>query len=215
LAAGVAVKIWSKFGTFGIRMLVATRDKTQLTTLGYDCGTKFEGMSVIVGNENVLNVKLDLPDKAKIVRKLEERRTLRRARRHRHCRRRPCRSNNRSREGFLAPSQRVIVQSRLKVLAELCRIYPVTLAGIEDVRFNHAANRWGANFSTVEVGKQMIRQWFSDHHVTVTEYRGFETKELRQQYGYRKIKDKSADRFEAHCCDSLALACEVGIGEHD
>ena len=107
-----------------------------------------------------------------------------------------------------------MVQSRLKVLSELCCLFPVSRAGIEDVRFNHANRRWGANFSTVEIGKSLIRQFFIDRHIAVTEFKGFETQEIRGKYGYRKIKDKSADRFEAHCSDSLALACEVGISEH-
>jgi hypothetical protein len=72
-----------------IQLLTDTRTDTPNTALGVDNGTKFEGYSVVVGNENSLNIKLDLPDKKVIVRKLEERRTLRRARRHRTCRRRP------------------------------------------------------------------------------------------------------------------------------
>lgn len=35
---------------------------------------------------------------------------------------------------------------------------------------------------------------------------------LRASYGYVKTSDRSADRFEAHCTDALALACEVGPG---
>src|SRR5437870_5373747 len=80
LRAGAAKKIWSKFGTFGIQMRLRTRSETPLTTLGVDHGTKFEGHVVVCGSENVLAVKLDLPDKQKIVRKLTERRELRRAR---------------------------------------------------------------------------------------------------------------------------------------
>ena len=80
LKGRVAEKVWSKFGTFGIRLLVQTRHETARTTLGVDHGTKFEGYSVIVGQEeNNLNVKLDLPDKKKILKKMEERRVLRRA----------------------------------------------------------------------------------------------------------------------------------------
>jgi hypothetical protein len=214
LKAGVCEKCWSKFGKFGVRMLVETRKETPRAVVGIDHGTKFEGYSVLVGTENNLNVKLDLPDKKKIVKKLEDRRTLRRARRHRNCRRRPARFDNRSRKDFLAPSQAVIVGSRLKVIRELCRIYPVNLAAIEDVRFNHAKYQWGANFSTVEIGKARIRKFFDDRDIRVTEYRGFETQELRKQYGYKKIADKSADRFESHCCDSLTLACALATGEH-
>ena len=212
LKAGVAKPTWSKFSTFGIQLLVETRLETPRTALGVDQGTKFEGYSVVVDHENSLNVKLDLPDKKKILRKIKERRALRRARRFRHCRRRPTRSDNRSRRDFLAPSQAVIVASRLKILRELCRIFPVTVAGVEDVRFNHAAYRWGANFSTVEIGKARIQAFFDEQSVNMHLYQGFETQELRQEYGYRKISDKAVDRFEAHCSDSLALACAMSTG---
>jgi hypothetical protein len=213
LKGGVAKKVWSKFNTFGIQMLEATRIETPDTTLGYDAGTKFEGISVVCGNENNLSVKLDLPDKRNIVRKMTERRILRRTRRHRNCRRRKPRFQNRNRKGFIAPSQFVIINSRLKVLREFCRIYPVQNAAIEDVRFNHATHRWGKNFSTMEIGKQKIRNFFTDQGIQIFEYRGFETAELRQKYGYKKTKIKNADKFSAHCSDSLALAVDVNCGE--
>lgn len=209
----VAEKTWSKFGTFGVRLLHETRRETPRTALGVDHGTKFEGYSVVVDTENVLNVKLDLPDKDKIREKVEERRAMRMARRHRACRRRPCRSDNRGHKKFIAPSQKVIVDSRLKVIGELCRIYPVTIAGVEDVCFNHAAKRWGANFSTVELGKAKIREFFAERQVNATEFQGYETPVIREGFGYRKTRVKSADRFESHCSDSLALACAVATGE--
>lgn len=212
IKAGVAKKMWNKFNAFGIQMLVETRKETPTTSIGIDNGTKFDGYAVVCGNENNLAVKLDLPDKTKIVRKLEERRQLRRARRFRKCRRRPARFNNRSRKNFIAPSQFVIVNSRLKVLRELFRIYPITVVGFEDVRFNHAKHKWGKNFSTIEIGKTMIRDWLSER-ARVFEFQGHETKAIREKYGYRKTSIKNADKFTAHCSDALALAVEVGIGE--
>jgi len=212
IKGGQAKKCWSKFNTFGIQMLVETRKETPLTVLGYDGGTKFEGIAVVSGKENSLAVKLDLPDKKNIVRKTEERRVLRRTRRHRNCRRRLARFNNRGRRGFIAPSQAVVVGSRLKVLGECFRLYPITVVGNEDVRFNHKAHRWGANFSTVEIGKSRIKEFFGNHGVQVKDFRGFETQEFRKKYGYQKTSDKSADKFNAHCSDALALACEVGSG---
>jgi len=211
LKGGHAEKCWSRFGTFGIKMLVATRKETPDTSLGVDFGTKFEGYAVICGEENSLAVKLDLPNKKEIVRKLEERRHLRRARRFRTCRRRPSRFSNRRRpDGWLAPSQAVIVNSRLKVIRELLRLYPVSTVGLEDVRFNHAKHCWGANFSTVEIGKTKIREEFASKNIEVFEFTGYQTQELRKKYGYRKTKDKAVDKFEAHCTDALALACETG-----
>ena len=213
LRDGVARITWSKFSTFGIQMLVETRLETQDTALGVDNGTKFEGYSVIVGVENLINIKLDLPDKKKIVRKLKERRTLRRARRFRNCRRRPSRFDNRERKGFLAPSQAVVVNSRLKVIRELFCMYPINYIGFEDVRFNHAKHRWGANFSTVEIGKARIYTFFESRGAEVFKYPGYRTQDLRKRYGYRKTAIKNADKFTAHCSDSLTLAADVLIGE--
>jgi hypothetical protein len=212
LQAGVAQKGWSKFGTFGIQMRVPTRSETPLTTLGVDHGTKFEGYAVVCGDENVLTVKLDLPEKKKIVRKLTERRELRRARRFRKCRRRPMRSKNRRGKSSLAPGQAVIVGSRLKVTRESFRVYPITAVGFEDVCFNHAAKRWGSNFSTIEIGKARMKGFFQEQGADLFCFKGFETRELRERYGYPKTSDKAADRFEAHCSDALALAVEVGPG---
>ncbi len=210
LKSGAAVKTWSKFGIFGIQFVKATRECVPVTSLGSDQGTKFEGYSVVCGNENVLNVKLDLPDKDKQVRKNEERSALRHARRFRKTRRRPARSDNRFRaDSWLAPSQRVIVDSRLKVLRELFRIYPIQLVGLEDVRFNHAHKRWGKNFSTVEIGKTTLRHFFHDHGAILTEFLGFETQMWREHFGYDKCSNKAADQFEAHCSDALALALAV------
>jgi len=214
LKAGQAKPVWSKFGTFGIQVMVETRRENPETALGVDVGTKFEGYAVVCGKENSLSIKLDLPDKKKIVKKLDKRRTLRRNRRRRKCRRRPARSDNRKRDGFIAPSQLVIVNSRLKILRELFRIYPITLVGLEDIKFNHARHRWGQNFSTAEIGKQKIREFFTRHLVDLYEYQGWETKLVREQYGYKKTGNKSEDKFTSHSSDALALACDVGVGQY-
>ena len=210
LKAGVVKKKWSKFGTFGIQMLVETRTETPETTLGVDNGTKFEGYAVVCGTENVLAVKQDLPDKKKIVRKMEERSTLRRARRNRKCRRRKTRFDNRTRKSdWLAPSQQVMVQSRIKLMESLFAIYPIGKVASEEVRFNHAAKRWGANFSTIEIGKTKIREWLRER-AELVEFQGHETESIRKLYGYRKTRVKSADKFTAHCSDALALAVHIG-----
>lgn len=209
LAVGVAKKRWSKFGTFGIQLLAETRQEKPTTSLGVDPGTKFEGYAVVCGQENSLSVKLDLPDKKQIVKKLIKRRTLRRSRRFRKCRRRPARFQNRRRQGFLAPSQIVMLCSRLKLLRALFAIYPIGQVGLEDVRFNHT-NKWGANFSTIEIGKARLRQFLEMQKTKVSLFRGFDTQMLREQYGYTKTPDKAADQFSSHCSDALALACAAG-----
>lgn len=214
LRAGVAKKCWSKFNSFGIQMLVESRRSTPTTSLGIDPGTKFEGYAVVCGTENVLSVKLDLPDKTQIVKRLEKRKTLRRGRRFRNCRRRPARFQNRIRKGFIAPSQLAIVCSRLKMLRALFALYPIIHVGWEDVRFNHTKYRWGTNFSTIEIGKTQIRQFLEAQGAKISLFQGFETQALRKEYGYSKTKNKAANHFNSHCSDALSLACVVGPKIH-
>jgi len=208
MVGNVAKPVWNKFGQFGIQMLVDTRKETPNTSLGIDNGTRFEGYSVVCGNENSFNAMWKLPDKKKIVQKLVERRQLRRARRFRNCRRRACRFDNRKKDGFIAPSQLVIVNSRLKAINEFFRTYPINLVGIEDVRFNHARFRNGKNFSTMEIGKTRIYDFISQY-AELHKYEGHETQKLRKLYGYRKVRIKSKEHFTSHCCDSLTLAVNL------
>ena len=84
---------------------------------------------------------------------------------------------------------------------------------IEEVCFNHSKKRWGKNFSTVEIGKKMIDRFFENKGIEIEKRKGWETKALREKYGYRKIGNKSSDSFESHCCDSLSLAVEAIVGE--
>lgn len=206
-----AKPVWNKLNQFGIQMLVDTRKETPKCVLGQDWGTKFEGYSVIVDKENNLNVMWKLPDKKKLMDKLEDRRILRRARRQRNCRRRESRFDNRSRIGFIAPSQMQIVQSRLKCINELFKCYPVSKTAIEDIKFNHRDKRWGKNFSTVEVGKQFIfkhiRNKIGSENVIL--FNGFDTKDFREKLGLKKSSNKSAENFNSHCVDSFSIANEL------
>ena len=205
-----AKPVWNKFSQFGIQMSVETRKETPLVVLGQDWGTKFEGYSLISGRENNLNVMWKLPDKKKLVKKLEERRRLRRARRFRNCRRRKCRFQNRK-ETFIAPSQLQIVDSRLKCMNEFFKCYPVQKVAVEDVKFNHRDNHYGRNFTTVEVGKKRI---FDTIRAKVGVgnlilFSGMDTQEFRKKHNLKKSSDKSAKSFYAHCVDSFAIANEL------
>jgi len=211
LEAKVAKPVWNKFGQFGIQMLVDTRRETPKTAMGIDNGTKFEGYSVVCGNENSINVMWKLPDKKKLVRKITERRQLRRARRQRNFRRRACRIDNRNKKGFIAPSQLVIVNSRLKAIKELLKTYPIKLIGIEDVRFkNHYK---GNNFSTVEIGKTKIYE-FLQKRAILHKFQGHQTQKLRKMYGYHKVRDKAKEDFRSHCSDSLSMATSLTTNRH-
>jgi len=94
------------------------------------------------------------------------------------------------------------------MIKNICNIYPIKHIGIEDVCFNHRDNKWGKNFSTVEIGKNKIRE-FVLSIAKLIEFKGWETKELREKFGYKKISDKSKNCFESHCSDSLAIASEI------
>lgn len=213
LRSKVAKPVWSKFGTFGIQMLVNTRKNIPDSSIGVDPGSKYDGYAVVVGSENNLAIKLNLPDKDKIVKKIVKRRILRRLRRYRKCRRRVAKFNNRKKDSkWLAPSQKALIQSKLKVLRALFSIYPIARCALEDVRFNHRKHKWGRNFSTVETGKAVLRE-FLRNKSEVFEYQGFQTKFLRESYGYKKVGDRSKNCFESHCSDALALACNISLGK--
>jgi len=208
---GKAKPVWNKFGGFGIKMLEKTGNETCEITLGIDNGTKWEGYSIICDKTNNFNVMWKLPDKQKLVKKLEERSKLRRTRRFRNCRRREARFNNRNRDGFIAPSQLQVVQSRLKAIKELFKSYPISRVAFEDVKFNHRDNKWGKNFTTIEVGKNMIKNFIVDKigRRNFVSFKGIETKELRDKYGLKKTSDKSKQEFYTHCVDSFVIAFSI------
>jgi hypothetical protein len=213
LKGKVAKPVWNKFGHFGIQMQTETRQHTPKSVLGVDNGTKFEGYAVVVGKENNLSVMWRLPNKKKIVAKLEERRQLRRARRFRNCRRRECRIDNRDRKGFIAPSQMVMVQSRIKAMQEFFKCYPIGTVALEDVRFNHRDKRWGKNFSTIEIGKKYLADWIRQR-AGLQFFSGYDTKGFREAYGYKKSSNKGAEVFNSHCSDALALATYIFAKQH-
>ena len=212
-----AKPVWNKFSQFGIQMLVETRKESPKTILGQDWGTKFEGYSLISGKENLLNVMIKLPDKKKLIKKLDERRTLRRARRWRNCRRRETRFDNRSRKDFIAPSQLQIVNSRLKCMDEFFKCYPIQKVAIEDVCFNHRDKRWGKNFSTVEIGKQKIfnhiRKIIGTENLIL--FNGYDTQDFRKKNELHKSSDKSSKQFYSHCVDSFVIANEISNANHN
>ena len=203
-----AKPIWNKFNQFGIQMLVEVGKETPKAVLGMDFGTKFEGYTIIVGKENNLAVMWKLPDKKKLVKKLEERRQLRRARKFRNCRRRKCRFQNRK-ETFIAPSQKQIIDSRLKCINEIMKYYPVDTVALEDVKFNHRDKRYGRNFTTMEIGKKIIDNFFINKGIKIDKFEGHKTQKIRKKYGYHKVhSDKSKIDFRTHCSDALAISVD-------
>lgn len=154
---GLAKPWRNKLGLFHIQMIRPVGSETQFMALAVDPGAKYDGVGVTSYKQMELKAMVFLPND--VPEKMETRRNLRRARRHRNTPRRPARFNNRKRKTYwLAPTQRSKVETRLKVVRELCKIYPVKLIITEDVRYNHYKFRDGKHFSTVEIGKTLAYQ---------------------------------------------------------
>ena len=205
---GRAVGKWSKLGIFYIQLTFDPQselNKNQKVIVGIDPGSKFDGYSVTSKIINITGMS-ELP--IGIVKKLEQRRTMRRARRFRNCRRRKCRFDNRNKDGFIAPSQKAKVDFRLKIVKELLKLYPITDFAVEDVRFNHYKKRWGKHFSTVEIGKTFL---YSELRKLgkLTLIDGFETSIKRKELDLKKSSSKNKRTPESHVTDSIALASIV------
>jgi hypothetical protein len=208
LESGKAEKKWSKLGIFYIQLTfdpTSELNKNQKVILSADPGSKFDGYAVTTRIINITGMS-ELP--VKIADKLESRRTMRRARRFRNTRQRPERFDNRNRDGFIAPSQKAKVEFRLKIIKELCKLYPVTEFAMEDVAFDHYNKRWGKHFSTVEIGKSLLYlelQKIGELHT----FKGHETSQERKRLGLKKVSKKAKRSPESHATDAIALASLV------
>ncbi len=208
IESGKAIKKWSKIGIFYIQLTfnpTSGLNTNQTVVIGIDPGSKFDGYAVTTDIVNLTGMS-ELP--LGITEKLETRRIMRRTRRYRNTRQRPKRFDNRNKDGFIAPSQRAKVDFRLKIIKELCKLYPITDFSVEDVAFNHYKKRWGKYFSTVEIGKNTIYSELSkigQLHI----FKGHETKKERERLGLKKTSKKNKRSPESHATDAIALACLV------
>jgi hypothetical protein len=196
----------SKLGIFYVQMLRLVGNKVQELNLACDPGSKFDGYAVASGKET--NVKgMGILPKG-IAKKIINRRQLRRVRRYRNTRRRQCRfDNRRRRDGWIAPSQKAKVDFKLKVMRELCRLYPIVNIIVEDVKFNHYKKGWGKFFSTVEIGKDYLYRELKKL-ANLVKVDGWETSEAREKYGVKKTPDKKALTPESHANDAIAMLSE-------
>lgn len=216
ISDGLAKPRRNKLGLFYVQMLRPVGTKTQPMSLSVDPGAKYDGVAVASHRQVELKAMVFLPDD--VPKKMETRRNLRRARRYRKTPRRPARFDNRRRKGYwLAPTQRSKVETRLKVVRELCRIYPVRLIVTEDVRFNHARNRNGRYFSTVEIGKTLTyREYRKLAELKLVEVS--DTDAWREKFGLPKLTARRWEQVPAtHANDAVAMlagvtGCETNNG---
>jgi len=208
LAKNLAEKCWGKLGKFYLRLKFNPKsepNRKQHICLAVDTGSKWDGLAVISKQGVLTSGMLVLP--SKVAEKLEQRRQMRRARRYRKTPRRPKRFDNRHRaEGWIAPSQKAKVDFRIKIVGELCKIYPVSQFAVEDVCFNHYKKRWGKYFSTVEIGKAKFYQHLRELG-KLTLYTGVETAKYREQLGLEKKPIKRELSWNTHAVDAIAIGC--------
>ena len=205
LRDGVAKARRNKLGLFYIQMLIPVGTATQPMALALDPGSKHEGVAVASHLQVEIAVQVNLPDQTH--RKMEVRRALRHSRRFRNTPRRPQRFNNRrhGRRYWIAPSQLAKVQARLKVVRELCRIYPVNRIVIENVRHHPSIGKGAHFFSTAEIGKTVtLLELQNLAPVTVVE--STDTAAWRQTFGLTKIHGPNRPEvFEAQAVDAVAM----------
>jgi len=120
---------------FTIQLQYESERNVQPVALGIDAGSKHVGVSATTKAKVLYESDVELRDD--IVKLLATRRQLRRRRRSRKTRYRPARFDNRRRkEGWLAPSIRQKIESHLTVVANVCKILPVSQIIVETASFD-------------------------------------------------------------------------------
>ncbi len=218
----------NKLGIFQVQLLVEpSGKKKQPIVMTIDPGSTFTGIGVCSKNAILYGATLELPgykqgSKPKIVtnkfgKKIEKypnsiiegmdnRRQLRRSRRHRNCRRREARWLNRSKTK-IAPSILARKQLELKVATELSKIYPIRMIGFEDISFNHFKDKEGIKgqfFSHVEVGKNWILNELRKI-APLKIIKGYETARMRTYLNMKKEGDKTVRSVDSHVNDCIAM----------
>lgn len=204
----------NKLGLFYVQLCYEQEPDNQPLVAGIDPGSKFEGFSVVGRSDTVINLMVEAPDHVKEA--LEVRRTMRRARRHRKWRR-PKRFDNRlNRKRRIPPSTRSRWEAKARVIAHLLTILPLTDVVVEDVQAvtrKGKGGKWNGSFSPVQVGKEHLYTLLRQMGLTVHLREGWQTKELREQFGLKKTKSKSKQAFESHAVDAWVLAAWGSFAE--
>ena len=204
----------NKLGLFYVQLCYEQAPDNQQLVAGVDPGSRFEGFSVVGRHSTVLNLMVEAPDHVKEA--VETRRAMRRARRFRKWRR-PKRFDNRhKRKQRIPPSTRSRWEAKARVLAHLQKIMPLSDVVVEDVQAalrKGKGGKWNGAFSPVQVGKEHLYRLLREMGLVVHLCQGYQTKELREQFGLKKTKSKSKQSFESHAVDAWVLAASVSGAE--
>lgn len=218
--SGKALKRWSDCGQFYVQLAVEPSGyATENIVIGIDPGKKYSGIEVQSAKFTLYTAHLVLPFQT-VRDRMDNRRLMRRGRRGRRinrkvsfCKRahRQKRFSNR-RQDKLAPSIRANRQLELRIVSELCKLYPVTEIRYEYVRADvdltsgRKKARSGKGFSAVMVGQVwMLKQL--ERFASVVKTLGYQTASTRKHLGLTKNKaDKSKAEFNTHAVDGVAIA---------
>jgi Holliday junction resolvasome RuvABC endonuclease subunit len=225
IASGKAIKRWSDCGQFYVQLTdEPSRRTTQNVVIGIDPGKKYSGIGVQSAKFTLYTAHLILPFQT-VRDRIDARRLMRRGRRGRRINRkiefsirahRQKRFDNR-RQGKLAPSIRANRQLELRIVSQLCKIYPVSEIRYEYVRTDvdltsgRKKAKSGKGFSPVMVGqKWMLGQLSKLAPVATVE--GYQTASTRKYLGLTKNKvDKSKSEFNTHAVDGVAIAATAFV----
>lgn len=188
---------------FYIQLTERVGGAKQDIAIGIDPGSKREALTVKSEAHTFLNIQAEAVQH--VSKAVEARRNMRRARRFRKT---PCRKNRNNRaRGGLVPSTKARWQWKLRIVAQLAKIYPITDIVVEDIKAvtKRGKRKWNCSFSPLEIGKK----WFYEElkrFGKVHTKQGYETFEMRNAAGLKKSSRKLSEVFEAHCVDSWVLA---------
>lgn len=218
--SGKAVKRWSDCGQFYVQLTVQPSGRNiQDIVIGVDPGKKYSGIGVQSALFTLYTAHIILPFQT-VRDRMDARRLMRRGRRGRRIKRsvqfskrahRQKRFSNR-RQNKLAPSIRANRQLELRIVSELCKIYPVVEIRYEYVRADidltsgRKKAKSGKGFSAVMVGQRWMLQQL-EQFASVIKIEGYQTALTRNHLELVKNKvDKSKAEFNTHAVDGVAIA---------
>ncbi len=209
LRSSKAKVVHNDLGIFTVQLVSEPSDiKVQTISVGIDPGKKYTGIGVQSVKVTLWMAHLQLPFET-VKQRMEQRRMMRHGRRGRRINRkipysqrahRQARFNNR-RSKKVPPSIRANRQLELRVIKELSKIYPLTIAVWEVV-----IARGDKGFSPVMIAQYWAIDQLKKLLPVVTQ-EGWQTSNLRQWLGLEKQKTKKGDAIPAtHAVDGVSLA---------
>lgn len=194
-----------KKGLYYIQLLDRENGEIQPVCVGVDSGSKKEAMTVKSEYHTYLNIQMNAL--IWVSKHVETRRMMRRSRRQKNTPYRKCRSNRLINSNRIPPSTRARYDWKLRVINWIEKLFPVSVVVVEDIKAVTKKNcrKWNKSFSPLQVGKNYFYSKLREKFQLETRA-GFETAELRQDAGLKKLSDKMSKSFYSHNVDSWVLA---------